>query len=432
VDKHTAIRFIIATVNHHTNATDGINHAMNDGDGFATELAELDVSNVFIYVGDAVRWDEVPGSVHDRGTSLRTIAASTWSPSSFASIVTGLYTPSHGVRSFDNRISPDIPTLFDETYNTRFVNSIFEYAERIHGEETDPIYAVLDVDPPQTESTFDDLAEPFICMERGPGGHAPWGEHTGAATSYFENQKRASVSELRSDYRRSIELDAKLFGERLQDLEAAGIRNNTLVIYTSDHGEIVGERGLLGHSGPMCPELVYVPLVFAHPRISERMITEANPHHVDLVPTIRSILGLDRKAMTDGVDLTERVPTGPRACRYEHTFLPDMIPHLTGDLRYDGVWDGEGGHVFRQNTLTDGMAVYFAKLLKSSKGGYMRRNVGAGIRCYAKKQTTYGNPDFSPEAAKDHLMNSVREMGKQADAELTEEGKEQLENLGYI
>lgn len=405
---------------------------MSNGDGLASELTALDVSNVFVYVGDAVRWDEVPESVRKRGTSLRSIAASTWSPSAFASMVSGLYTPSHGVRSFHDQISPDVQTLFDETCDTRFVNSIFEYAERIHGEEKDPIYSVLGVDPPATETPFEGLTEPFICMERGPGGHAPWGDYTGSATTYFENKKGASLAEFRSDYRRSVELDEELFAERLQELETAGMRDDTLVIYTSDHGEVIGERGLLGHSGPMCPELVYVPEVFVHPAITERTITDATPHHVDLVPTIRSILDLEQRSDTDGVDLTDGPPTIPRPTSYENTFLPDSIPILTGRLEYDGIWDDSGGLVFCRNSSLDGLAVYFAKLLRSSKGGYMRRNVLSGVRSYLNRQTKFGDPGFTVTEAEEYIANSIRENIRQTDAHLSKEGKEQLENLGYM
>jgi arylsulfatase A-like enzyme len=43
-----------------------------------------------------------------------------------------------------------------------------------------------------------------------------------------------------------------------------GILDDSLVIFTSDHGELLGEyNGLYHHQTPVVPELVYVPLAFA-------------------------------------------------------------------------------------------------------------------------------------------------------------------------
>jgi len=66
--------------------------------------------------------------------------------------------------------------------------------------------------------------------------------------------------------------------------------DRTLVIFTSDHGELLGEYGgLTGHVRPPCPELVYVPTVFIHPLIKNKKTEESIMRHVDLYKPMGSI-----------------------------------------------------------------------------------------------------------------------------------------------
>jgi arylsulfatase A-like enzyme len=50
-------------------------------------------------------------------------------------------------------------------------------------------------------------------------------------------------------------------GLLFRDLEARGLLENTLIVVTSDHGEMLGEHGLIGHGQALYRELVHVPLL---------------------------------------------------------------------------------------------------------------------------------------------------------------------------
>jgi len=77
-------------------------------------------------------------------------------------------------------------------------------------------------------------------------------------------------------------------------LDAQGLREDTIIIFTSDHGDFVGKYGLM-KKGPEVPEaLVRIPLQFAGPGIVAR--AEAHPAHVSLVdvmPTLCEAIGAD-------------------------------------------------------------------------------------------------------------------------------------------
>jgi len=397
-------------------------------------LDALNVDNVFIYVGDAVRWDTLSDRIAERGTTMKTIAASTHSPSSFASLATGQYAPSHGVSTFSHRIADGVSRIFDtEGVDSTFVNSIFEHAERKHDDVVYPIYSVLDLDPPDESSPFDEASPPFIAMERGPGGHAPYGTFSGTATEYFERAGPADFDGLLAEYLTSVELDADLFCDRLDELDERGLRDDTLVIYTSDHGELLGEGGMLGHSSPMRPELAYVPTVFVHPDLPRTTVNRASLHHVDLVPTVLDVLDRSPPAWDfDGISIAEGFPSGPRPCSYFSNPLPDSMAALSDGLRYAGAWEASGGFVFAECSRSDRLAILGAKLARSSKRRYLRRRLGAAGMSYHQSSTRYGAPTFSREEGKRLLTEAIHEPSESQHSDLSGDAEQQLRDLGYL
>jgi arylsulfatase A-like enzyme len=82
-------------------------------------------------------------------------------------------------------------------------------------------------------------------------------------------------------------------GLLLGALDRGGLRDDTLIVFTSDHGEGFGEHGLYLHANSFFSELVHVPLIIAGPGItSGKRVTEP-VSHVDLMPTLRELLGID-------------------------------------------------------------------------------------------------------------------------------------------
>ncbi len=85
----------------------------------------------------------------------------------------------------------------------------------------------------------------------------------------------------------------------VEHLDARGLRENTILVYLADHGDFVGEYGLM-RKGPEVPEvLMRVPMIWAGPGIDAR--DGAHTAHVSLVdvmPTLCEALGIP---LPDGV-----------------------------------------------------------------------------------------------------------------------------------
>ena len=111
-------------------------------------------------------------------------------------------------------------------------------------------------------------------------------------------------------------------GAVLDALEASGQADNTIVIFTSDHGEQGGAHHLRQKGSVAFQETVNVPLVIADPRHPGGTRTDAVGSHLDLVPTILAFAGLSeaeqrkRYPLLKGNDLSgvvaDPASVGPR------------------------------------------------------------------------------------------------------------------------
>ncbi len=94
-------------------------------------------------------------------------------------------------------------------------------------------------------------------------------------------------------YYAMIELIDHNVGRMLDALERTGQADNTLVIFTSDHGEMLGDHGLLLKGCRFYEGLVHVPLIVRWPgQIAAGATTDALVELTDLAPTLLEAAGL--------------------------------------------------------------------------------------------------------------------------------------------
>ncbi|MFJ5552881.1 sulfatase-like hydrolase/transferase [Streptomyces sp. NPDC093225] len=88
------------------------------------------------------------------------------------------------------------------------------------------------------------------------------------------------------DVDRSVELV-------LDALEASGQADRTVVVFTSDHGEMAGAHGLRQKGNLVYDENVHVPFILCHPDLPGGRSTDALGSAVDLAPTLLACAGVD-------------------------------------------------------------------------------------------------------------------------------------------
>jgi arylsulfatase A-like enzyme len=81
-------------------------------------------------------------------------------------------------------------------------------------------------------------------------------------------------------------------GDLLDDLEERGLLEDTIVVFTADHGEQLGEHDQFGHRSGVYQSLLHVPLVIAYPRKLEPRHVEAPVSNLSVFNTILELAGL--------------------------------------------------------------------------------------------------------------------------------------------
>jgi choline-sulfatase len=121
-----------------------------------------------------------------------------------------------------------------------------------------------------------------------------WFKNTGWNADY-------GVEEFRKRYFGEISHLDSAFGRLLATLEKTGLAENTVVIFTSDHGDMAGCHGLFG-KGVMFDESVRVPLLVRLPG-AEAHVIENPISTVDLFATILNLAGVNIPSDTEGCSL---------------------------------------------------------------------------------------------------------------------------------
>jgi len=115
-------------------------------------------------------------------------------------------------------------------------------------------------------------------------------------------------------------------GRLFDELERRGLRENTIVVVTSDHGEQFGEHGLFGHGVSLYQGEVHVPLVVVDPRSA--LAGKVYPAPVslrDLPATVADLSGLGASSRFPGSTLARFWQSGGESgCRRDLPVLSEV------------------------------------------------------------------------------------------------------------
>ncbi|MDD3492549.1 MAG: sulfatase-like hydrolase/transferase [Candidatus Thermoplasmatota archaeon] len=334
-------------------------------------MLKNDIKNVYIYVSDDLRYDYTPLQIKDLGISFKCVTQAPFSHPSFASLVTGVYAETHKVyNKLIDRITG--PTFFSfKKFNTGY------WAESKY----DSLYPIFNY---PRRVNIEMIKEPFILLERSLDTHAPFGSPYEDVPSFYK-AIGDDYKKMKKYYSLGIKNSTKKFFKRIDILKDREILDNTLIIFTSDHGELFDEYNRRGHELPLCPELVYVPLIFIHPSLEPKKVSNTLPRTIDVLPTICDIFSIYKSAYFDGESILQKKN---KYCisscrtfdisRYIEGF-PIKIPLYNGH----SIWDYDNNGI-----------VKLEGSLKPCIGGildtiYMRTSQFHNW----KKHKTYGKPD---------------------------------------
>lgn len=195
------------------------------------------VSNVPVYVCDSLRFDALPERIENASVWGRAIVASTFTGSGYPAILTGRYPSNHRVWKL-TEVLPRRPPLLDLSADTGIDDTT------MWGSVDDPTDK-----PPirmcheRENTTLDGVDSPFVLVVHDVGGHMLYGKrerNDWESNEAFFSDLRGQPDQIEDLYREGVADSIDRFLGLCEDLRDPGEYDDTLVVFTSDHGEPLG------------------------------------------------------------------------------------------------------------------------------------------------------------------------------------------------
>ena len=166
--------------------------------------------------------------------------------------------------------------------------------------------------------------EPWFIQINFTGPHDPWDITESMTELYrgvsfpepngndqFDLERHHAV---RRNYSAMVENIDRWVGVFMKELEARGELDNTLIAFSSDHGEMLGDHNGWGKGTPYQPS-VGVPLVISGPGVKEGLVCELPTTILDLTATFLECAGLSVPDDMDSLSLRALLAGETRAHR---------------------------------------------------------------------------------------------------------------------
>jgi arylsulfatase A-like enzyme len=124
------------------------------------------------------------------------------------------------------------------------------------------------------------------------------------AARTYKAPKQFNGQIIKSAYYAMIEHIDHQFGRLIDTLEESGQLDNTIILYHSDHGELLGDHGLIFKGCRFFEGAIHVPMIFSCPeRFQTGLRSNALVELVDIAPTLLEAAGLDVPSSMQGESL---------------------------------------------------------------------------------------------------------------------------------
>lgn len=136
-----------------------------------------------------------------------------------------------------------------------------------------------------------------------PAENEPVSRRMGAAAQLAEGVTTEEWRQVWASHLGLVSLADDIAGKLLDKLQASGHDKDTAVIFTADHGDNLGQRGMY-QKMEMYECCIRIPLIIRNPGENPRVV-KALVSHLDIMPTICTLAGLDGAGL-EGINLLER------------------------------------------------------------------------------------------------------------------------------
>lgn len=227
----------------------------------------------------------------------------------------------------------------------------------------------------------------------------------------FSAKHRLNFDESRREYGFEVEYVDRQIGRLMVALESRDWVDDTLILFTADHGEGIGDHNHVGHIDQLYDSLLSVPLIIVAPgHVPEGLVVDHPVSLVDVLPTIAELVGFPPPEGIRGRSLVPLMAPGGT--------LPER-PQIALTARPQADSDLEA-------VVVDGWKL----IIKRETGEVALFDLGAD-----PGELTDLAPKFPERVAKLHQVldeNLLSSSSTGVWAELDDESRSRLEALGYV
>jgi len=191
--------------------------------------------------------------------------------------------------------------LYKSARDTKILEEVQSWVEKNHSE---PFFAWFH---------FIDPHSPYVAREGSqhlytPGYEGPFLETT---KGKFEADDPTDIRRIRELYDGEILAADSLFGEIFETFKTLGLLENSIILFTADHGEEFMERGVFQHRH-LHDETTRIPLILHHPDLAQPMRSSVPVSNLDFLPSLTDLVGIPGRDDLFGMSWRGELPV-PRA-----------------------------------------------------------------------------------------------------------------------
>ncbi|MBW2273164.1 MAG: sulfatase [Deltaproteobacteria bacterium] len=423
--------------------------------------------SVLLYVVDTLRADGLPrygnrsvetpavDQLAREGTLfLDAQAPSSWTRASVATILTGLYPGVHGAEDRNDALSERLvllPELFAERgYATGavvanpnvgsfygFDQGYDEYVELYERRARGMIDARESVVPSdqvteRVKRWIDSVEGPFFLFVLSIDPHWPYeppaafDRHRGGYAGRVDSDPLAITrkdlspadrARLRSLYEGEIAFNDDSLGRLLEHLRLRGRYDDTIVVFTSDHGEEFWEHGNTMHGLSLFEESIRVPLIIrSRAGLPVAARVEAPVALVDIAPTLLELTGIPVPYALDGRSLTQP-PAGGERSRYASLDLDGVQTRAITHAPWKLIFRSEGQAALLYNLELDAKESWNLAAKHPDRVATLSALLSERVATNARRRAQLVGEGAAASVSED---------------DLSEDARRALEALGYI
>jgi len=338
---------------------------------------------------------------------------------SHANILLGTTPPYHGVHDNINFVVRDeFLTLAEHLKDHDYSNGAFIGAFPLHSKfglnQGFDTYDD-DMDRPPFEDFMSEERRGEVVVERALGWlkkrNAPWflWIHCWDPHDPYEPPEPYLTQYKEQPYTGEVAYVDFVLGRFFAYLEENNLFEDTLVIFTGDHGESLGQHGEKTHGFLAYNTTIWIPLIITSPGFEKRQV-DHYVSHIDIFPTVCDILNLEEPSFLQGISLLPALKG--KKLTQRPIFFESLLPY------YSKGWAPLRGFILNKEKYTRSPIPELYDLGKDfdeKNNLAVKRKLNRHEKRLEKIMSDYASPE-----------------SERAEERLDKESLEKLRSLGYV